>query len=366
MKYRATILFILSLIAPALGASDYSSLFSFVEQCNGYLGQSHHNHQIGMGIINDGKKIYVGDVYEGKPSGTGIMINYNGEIDKNYDACYYVGSFEDGKPNGMGRLYRNDGSLDLDGKFEKGKVARVFPNTDGHVEPTFGPVTVSNMNGIGETLNGKPNGWAVVISESESAYILGTAENGIFVGPCLTIWDPATWEVRYYKRNGAKYGIPVSTVSYQNIEGKRVAEFQQSMSEAKHYFSKAGTTALGLAAGAAGVGSEYKDAKSVAGLAQDVSSMAESTPVGSSKSSSSSTSASTKKKEDEHKHNGEWWRGKTRAYDGYVTQVSNMQAKDNIDLNHLKSIQSKMKAIRKEVEADNWPITQAPQETWHP
>lgn len=358
---------ILTLIVPKMVASDYSSLFSFVEQCNGYLGQSHHDHQIGMGIINDGKKIYIGDVYEGRPSGTGIMINYNGDIVKGHDACYYVGAFEDGKPNGKGCLYRNDGTLDLDGKFEKGKVARVFPNTDGHAEPTFGPVSVSNMNGIGETLNGKPNGWAVVISESENAYIMGTAENGIFVGTCLTIWDPATWEVRYYKRNGDKYKIPVSTVSYENVEGKRVAEFKQSMSEAKHYFSKAGSTALGLAAGAAGVGSEYKDAKSVAGLAQDVSSMTDVTPSGTS-STSSKSSVSTKKKDDEHKHTGEWWRGMTRAYDGYVTQVSNMQAKDkaDIDMSHLRQIQSKMKSIRQEVEADNWPITKAPQETWRP
>lgn len=115
-----------------------------------YIGAVSDNKYSGFAALIKGNDIYVGDFYEGKPSGS-LSLYRNGRV-------FYVGSWSDGAFDGEGTLYGQDGSI-KSGIWEKGTLisAEVEIETDA-----------GKYEGLAQ--NGKPNGFGKLSYRNGAEY----------------------------------------------------------------------------------------------------------------------------------------------------------------------------------------------------
>ena len=115
-----------------------------------YIGAVSDNKYSGFAALIKGNDIYVGDFYEGKPSGS-LSLYRNGRV-------FYVGSWSDGAFDGEGTLYGQDGSI-KSGIWEKGTLI----SAEVEIETDAGKYE-------GLVQNGKPNGFGKLSYRNGAEY----------------------------------------------------------------------------------------------------------------------------------------------------------------------------------------------------
>lgn len=115
-----------------------------------YIGGTSVGKYAGYAALVKGDDVYIGDFYEGKPSGT-LTLYRAGKV-------YYSGQWKDGSFDGEGTLYKEDGSI-KSGTWANGTLI----SAEVEIETEAGKYK-------GRILNGRPNGFGKLSYKNGTEY----------------------------------------------------------------------------------------------------------------------------------------------------------------------------------------------------
>lgn len=352
---------IIALIAVLFGTIAISaqemSLSDILFQDSGldYMGQldaEKLKYRNGMGIYNDDGNVYFGNFLNNKKNGTGMLIaKKDGKIKNLPDCMVYVGSWMGDKKQGKGSCYDFSGNLIYQGKFEDDKPVDEYPSPEITGISKFSIIGVNGGFYVGEVETEIPHGYGMFVAD-DGELSFGKVKDGTRRGTGIILNDPYTWKV--VKWEGDSY----SEVTNSSINNARAARREQA---SKEYNRKLRGELFEVAIGLATTTTQivgYANAGGAASAVSDASSSASSAVSGSSGSSGSSKKKGKSSVSSEGADCGTAWRTDAKNYSDLETRVMKC-----VDESEYKSLQSKMRNIRKKWTARGCHITQSEWET---
>ena len=152
-----------------------------------YKGQDMSN---GMGAYLWGNGgMYFGDLREKNRNGYGIDIAPDGNDIVNCPGCkYYAGNWANGEKNGVGACYDAAGKMLYIGEFKDGRPAHAYPSTGDNAAYRFEILNYDGGKYIGETFNGRRDGYGVYIWKTGDFWF-GGWKDGARSGAGLYIYN---------------------------------------------------------------------------------------------------------------------------------------------------------------------------------
>ncbi|MDR0893817.1 MAG: hypothetical protein LBN06_00725 [Prevotellaceae bacterium] len=149
----------------------------------------------GLGIYYwENGTMYMGEFIRNVRTGHGIYIPQKKYTISNFDkAVYYVGPFNNGDfGNGIGSCYNETGQLIYYGNVRDDKPTETYPNRNGGQNSTiFKELTFDNGRYIGETYNGRMNGYGVYLF-SNGDFWYGLWKEGVRKGKGIYVYASGT------------------------------------------------------------------------------------------------------------------------------------------------------------------------------
>lgn len=324
-----------------------------------YIGQYNYNgkRKNGFGIerYRNGS-VYIGDFSENEISGRGMLILNGGKIPNVKYAVVYVGNWLKGKKNGSGTCYDTDGNVVYQGKFSNDKPLK--QNATTTVSKRFSMLSVENDLYLGEVLDGIPDGFGLTVRE-DGSIIYGSKKQGQWQGTCMTYYSPDVWEVGQWK-NGEYNAFHNSQIADADLVAFKIAlkesnkEIRQNLKEAFGYFAQAAEKTMEIVHGIQGkVPTEAEEGEDDDGIFTSSSKSSKGTSGKSSSNKPSGNEASNKNRD-------------SNSYSNYESQLVKMNTyhESQYDDSQRRSIQQKMKSIRKKWESKGYKMFHSQWEDW--